>query len=201
MLNLRNTSRLVSAFVAIFVSVQCYSYANTKFYDHRKKTREYQKIDVVSIAKSPFYEKMDSIIELCKKRYPKYDWKDRQYFTWSAQYCEFDGYSYKEVDSLDFQRINMMENVSKPIFIEVYVGYRPIYDNLVIYKGKRYCLSDSDNWNFYKKKYGFARRSISYIFVLKFESPTIIVLYKPNGTMSIKDVYYGIDDIGVIKFE
>ena len=196
MFHLRNTSRLIRACVTIFISMQCYSFASAKFLDCSKKTKKYEKIDVVRIAKSPFYEKIDSIIELCKKRYPKYDWKDRQYFTLSTQYCEFEEGSYKEVDTPDFKRINMMEKVSKPIFFEVFVDYGPIYDNLIIYKSKRYSLSNLTHWNFYKKKYGWTRRLISYIFVLPPASPSIIILYKPNGTMSIKDVYYGIDDIG-----
>ncbi len=204
MFHLRHTYHLIRAFVAIFVIILSCGVAHSRVADPKeanpeaynqflKYWRNNVKMNVIRITESPFYEKLDSIIELCKKKYPNYRWKKRTHFTWHAEYIE----SHKNVDTLDCKHINMLEPVSEPIVIAVSAMYDQTWDNAVIYKDKKYYFNDINNtWKYYRKRYKSTRKTISYLCKTSLIDLTIIILYKPSGTISIKDVYYGIDDIG-----
>ena len=207
MFRLKNIFLLIKTFIAIFVVIWSCGVAHSRVADPKianpeayniylKNWKKQQKMDEIKITESPFYEKLDSIIGLCKKKYPNFRWKKRTHFTWYAEYIE----SHKDVDTLDYEHINMLEAVSEPIVVAVTANYSPSRNHVVIYKDKKYYFYNTDNWKYYKKRYKSTRRRISYLNIFAMPNLVIIVLYKPNGTMSIKDVYFGIDDLGVIKF-
>lgn len=144
MFHLKNTFLLIKTFIAIFVVIWSCGVAHSRVADPKdtnpealgqflKYWRNNVKMNEIRITESPFYEKLDSIIELCKKKYPNYRWKKRTHFTWYAKYIE----SNKDVDTLDLGHINMLEPVSEPIVIAVPARYDQTWDNAVIYKDKK----------------------------------------------------------------
>ena len=153
-------------------------------------TRGWEKFNVIYLNESPFFAKIDSIIEMCKKKYPKYNWKERVYFDIGIHYTD----NYHDIDRIDFKKVNNLDSVSRPISILI-LASAEIHWDAIVYKGKTYPIGWHKHWKYYTEKQKPSRKSFRDKRIpLYFNYPMIVINYDIDGTMEFNYFKYGRDE-------